>query len=87
MSMPIGAVEARENSARQYINGGKGKNACGELLEHIHKSISWLEKSPLLPHSQTFRFFAHGAFVLEPWTNAIKGKKLSAPNLILLACS
>jgi hypothetical protein len=36
---------------------------------------------------QTFRFFAHGAFVLEPWSNAFKGKKLSAPNLILWICS
>jgi hypothetical protein len=43
--------------------------------------ISWLGKSPLFPHLQTFSFFAHGAFVLEPWTNAIKGKKLPAPNL------
>jgi hypothetical protein len=34
----------------------------------------WLGKSPLFPHSRTFRFFAHGVFVLEPWTNAIKGK-------------
>jgi hypothetical protein len=40
-----------------------------------------------LKRSQTFRFFAHGAFVLEPWTNAIKGKKLPAPNLILWICS
>jgi hypothetical protein len=39
-----------------------------------------LGKSPLFPHSQTFRFFAQGAFVLEPWTNAIKGKKLPAPS-------
>jgi hypothetical protein len=43
-------------------------------LEHIHKAILWLGKSPLFPHSQTFRFFAHGAFVLEPWTNAINAK-------------
>jgi hypothetical protein len=40
-----------------------------------------------LKHSQTFGFFAHGAFVLEHWTNAIKGKKLPAPNLYLWICS
>jgi hypothetical protein len=42
--------------------------------------MAW-KKSALKP-SQTFRFFAHGAFVLEPWTNAINGKKFPAPNLI-----
>jgi hypothetical protein len=34
-----------------------------------------------------FQDFAHGVFVLETWTIAIKGKKLPAPDLNLWICS
>jgi hypothetical protein len=73
------------------LSAGFRVGVFGFHLSKAKKNIRclnlWLGKSPLFPHSQTFRFFAYGAFVLEPWTNAINGKKLSAPDLNLWICS
>jgi hypothetical protein len=84
---------------REVANGLRRRRflPSHERLVFERRGLRWpLLRSPLFyagwsakaqSRLQAFRFFAHGAFVLEPWTNAIKGKKLPAPFSNLWICS